>query len=236
LQSKGEITPPWGVPLAGRRSAPSSITPARKKACSSARTLRSQMRSESADSNRSCGIAVKQLLMSVSTTHRWPPKDSSMTTCRASWADQLGRNPKLHASMSASKISSSTIFRAACTTRSRIAEIDSGLSSSRPGFGMYTRRAGSGRNRLSRSSASSSLSSTQMRREVVAVGDGARFSRLDGGATPTFQPCDTDRPCAHRCDSLQDTSLAFSKNPLAGLNSLLLRRNKCCVLSAEDFA
>jgi len=85
-----------------------------------------------------------------------------MTTCRASWADRLGRNPKLHASMSASKIGSSTIFRAACTTRSRIAGIDSGLSSSRPGLGMYTRRAGSGVNRLSRSSASSSSSSTEM--------------------------------------------------------------------------
>ena len=39
---------------------------------------------------------------------------------------------------------SSTIFTAACTTRSRTEGIDNGLRSSVPGFGMNTRRAGNG--------------------------------------------------------------------------------------------
>jgi hypothetical protein len=43
------------------------------------------------------------------------------------------------------KIGSMTVFRAACTMRSRTVGIDSGRRSTRPGFGMNTRRAGSGR-------------------------------------------------------------------------------------------
>ena len=52
---------------------------------------------------------------------------------------------KLHGSMSASKIGSSTIFTAACTIRSRTDGIDNGLNSLLPGLGMNTRRAGGGR-------------------------------------------------------------------------------------------
>ena len=94
--------------------------------------------------------------MSVSTTHRRPCQDSSMSTCRASCADRPGRNPKLHGKKSASKTGSSTIFAAACTIRSRTAGIESGLCSSVPGFGMNTRRAGIGRYRPSRNSLASS--------------------------------------------------------------------------------
>jgi hypothetical protein len=47
--------------------------------------------------------------------------------------------------MSASKIGSSTILTAACTTRSPTVGIDSGRRSLLPGLGMNTRRAGSGR-------------------------------------------------------------------------------------------
>jgi hypothetical protein len=43
--------------------------------------------------------------------------------------------------MSASKIGSMTVFRAVCTMRSRTVGIESGRSSSRPDFGMKTRRA-----------------------------------------------------------------------------------------------
>ena len=50
-----------------------------------------------------------------------PARHSSMSTCRASCADRLGRNPKLHGRKSASKTGSSTIFTAACTIRSRTA-------------------------------------------------------------------------------------------------------------------
>ena len=82
-----------------------------------------------------------------------------MSTCRASCAERPGRNPKLHGKKSASKTGSSTIFAAACTTRSRTAGIDSGLCSLVPGFGMNTRRAGSGRYRSSLNSAASSPSS-----------------------------------------------------------------------------
>jgi hypothetical protein len=65
----------------------------------------------------------------------------------------------LHGRKSASKTGSSTIFTAACTIRSRTGGIDSGLCSVVPGFGMNTRRAGSGRYRLSFRSADSSPSS-----------------------------------------------------------------------------
>ena len=58
-----------------------------------------------------------------------------MSTCRASCADRLGRNPKLHGSMSASKIGSSTIFTAACTIRSRTDGIDNGRCSPSPASG-----------------------------------------------------------------------------------------------------
>ena len=127
----GEITPPCGVPVTGRRTCPSSITPARSIARSSFRTAWSQTRSSTACINFSCGIAEKQLAMSVSTTHRRPRQHSSMSTCRASCADRLGRNPKLHGRKSASKTGSSTIFTAACTIRSRTGGIDSGLCSVR---------------------------------------------------------------------------------------------------------
>jgi hypothetical protein len=42
-----------------------------------------------------------------------------MSTCGASCADRIGRNPKLTGRKSASKTGSSTIFSAACTIRSR---------------------------------------------------------------------------------------------------------------------
>jgi hypothetical protein len=79
-----------------------------------------------------------------------------MSTCKASCADRLGRNPNEQSSMSASKIGSSTILTAACTIRSRTEGIDSGRCSLLPGLGMNTRRAGSGRYRRSSSSAASS--------------------------------------------------------------------------------
>src|SRR5216683_3959788 len=155
----GEITPPCGVPVTGRRSCPSSITPARSIARRSFRTGWSQTRSSTACINFSCGIAEKQEAMSVSTTHRRPRQHSSMSTCRASCADRLGRNPELTGRKSASKPGSSTIFTAACTIRSRTGGIDSGLCSVVPGLGISTRRAGSGRYRPSLSSLASSPSS-----------------------------------------------------------------------------
>jgi hypothetical protein len=113
----------------------------------------SLMRSSTACINLSCGIAEKQFAMSVSTTHRLPRQASSMSTCRASCADRLGRNPKLHGRKSA------TIFTAACTIRSRTAAIASGRFSLLPGLGISTLRAGSGRHRPLRSSSASSPSS-----------------------------------------------------------------------------
>jgi hypothetical protein len=68
-----------------------------------------------------------------------------MTTCKASWAARLGRNPNEQSNMSASKIGSSTILSAACTIRSATVGIDSGRCSVEPGFGIKTRRAASGR-------------------------------------------------------------------------------------------
>jgi len=61
-----------------------------------------------------------------------------MSTCRASCAERPGRNPKLHGKKPASKTGLDTIFAAACTTRSRTAGIDSGLSSLVPGLRMKT--------------------------------------------------------------------------------------------------
>ena len=90
------ITPPCGVPVTGRRTCPSSITPARSITRSSFKTDWSQTRSCTACINFSCGIAEKQLAMSVSATHRRPRPHSSTSTCKASCADRFGRNPKLH--------------------------------------------------------------------------------------------------------------------------------------------
>jgi hypothetical protein len=103
------------------------------------------MRSSTADINPECGIEPKQSATSVSTTHWFPRNDSSRSTCSPSCAERLGRNPNEHGKKSASKTGSSTIFTAACTTRSRTEGIDNGLRSSVPGFGMNTRRAGNGR-------------------------------------------------------------------------------------------
>jgi hypothetical protein len=131
--------------VTGRRTEPSSITPARRNAPSNARTLRSQIRSSTADINPECGIAEKQSAMSVSTTHRRPFQASSTTTCKPSWAARRGRNPNEQSNMSASKIGSRTIFTAACTTRSATVGIDNGRCSDEPGLGIKTRRAASGR-------------------------------------------------------------------------------------------
>src|SRR5215213_1250853 len=152
----GVITPPCGVPVSPCRSDPASITPTRSMPRTRPRMARSHTRSSTACINLECGIASKQLAMSVSTTQRRPFQDSSRSTCRASCADRLGRNPKEQSSMSASKIGSSTILTAACTMRSRTAGIDSGRCSAVPGFGMNTRRAGSGRYRRSLNSVTSS--------------------------------------------------------------------------------
>ena len=131
-----------------------------------------EIRSSIADINPECGIASKQLAMSDSATHRLPLHASSMRTWSASCAERLGRNPNEHSSMSASKIGSMTIFVAACTIRSRTAGIESGRRScGLPGFGMNTRRAGSGRQRPSFRSAASS-SSSLVDAVLLDVGDG----------------------------------------------------------------
>jgi hypothetical protein len=136
------------------------MTPARSIARSSLRRLRSEIRSSIADINPECGIASKQFETSDSAIHRLPLHASSIKTWRASCVERRGRNPNEHSSMSASKIGSITILVAAWTTRSRIAGIDSGRRSvGLPGFGMNTRRAGSGRHRPSFRSAASSSSS-----------------------------------------------------------------------------
>src|SRR5664280_3211067 len=87
-----------------------------RKSFSSARSL---TRSATAAINRSCGIASKQLAMSVSTTQRRPRQHSSMSTCRASCTLRLGRKPNEQGRKSASNTGSRTIFAAVCTTRSR---------------------------------------------------------------------------------------------------------------------
>ena len=59
--------------MTGHRTCPSSITPARSTTRSSFSADWSQTRSRAAGINLSCGIAEKQLAMSVSTTRRRPP-------------------------------------------------------------------------------------------------------------------------------------------------------------------
>ncbi len=114
------------------------------------------------------GIASKQLAMSDPSPA--PPflidEDLERVMCGA-----LGPKPDEHSSMSASKIGSITVFAAARTTRSRTAGIESGRRScDPPGFGMNTRRAGSGRHRSSlRSAASSSRSRLTPYRSTSAM-------------------------------------------------------------------
>ena len=113
LHRQGEITPPCGVPVSSRRTAPSSITPARNIARRSFSRCRSLIRSSTAAINPECGISPKQLAMSVSAAHRLPLQDSSISTWSASCCDRLGRNPNEHGKKSASKIGSMTIRVAA---------------------------------------------------------------------------------------------------------------------------
>src|ERR1035437_3734730 len=82
--------------------------------------------------------------MSASTTKSFPWFPAMRIASRASVALFFGRNPKLLASKSASKIGSITIFAAVCTTRSRTVGIPSGrcLPSS---FPMYCRLTAEGR-------------------------------------------------------------------------------------------
>src|SRR5215472_6995661 len=90
--------------------------------------------------------------MSASTTKLCPWLPATRIASRACVALLLGRNPYLHNWKSASKIGSSTIFVAICTTRSRTVGIPNGRCF--PGsFGMYRRLTGSGRYRPSRSAA-----------------------------------------------------------------------------------
>jgi hypothetical protein len=102
--------------------------------------------------------------------------------------------------VSASNTGSITSFTAAPTTRPRTAGIESGRSSSRPGFGMNTRRAGSGRQRPSRRSAASSSSrretpycstSTMVCRSMPAAPLLARTSPHARAPTtrPSLRPC-----------------------------------------------
>src|ERR1035437_1652610 len=67
--------------------------------------------------------------MSASTTKSFPWFPAMRIVSRASVALFLGRNPKLLASKSASKMGSITIFAAVCTTRSRTLSTNIGLFS-----------------------------------------------------------------------------------------------------------
>jgi hypothetical protein len=174
--------------VTGRRTCPSSIAPARNITRSSFSTDRSQTRSSTACINFSCGIAEKQEVISVSTTHRRPRQHSSMSTCRASCADRLGRNPKLHGRKSTSKTGSSTIFTAACTIRSRTGGIDNGRCPVVPGLGINTRRAGSGRYRPSLSSLASSPSSRATPTDLGGVVLGGRWRRYSDRTVPPRMP------------------------------------------------
>ena len=149
------MTPPWGVPVSDDSSCCPTRIPAPSSARIALRILRSTTRSASAPSNRSWSTSSKKLAMSASTTTRRPAQASSMTVFNAWCVERFGRNPKLHGAKSASKIGSSTIFNAACTTRSRTVGMPSGrvLPS---GLGISTRRTGAGRQRPSANSAARS--------------------------------------------------------------------------------
>ena len=215
----GVATPPCGVPVTGRRTCPSSITPARNITRKSLRTAWSQTRSCTACINFSCGIAEKQLAMSVSATHRRPRPHSSTSTCKASCADRFGRNPKLAGRKSASKTGSSTIFAAACTIRSRTGGIDSGRCSAVPGFGIITRRAGNGRYRFSPSSLASSSSS----RATPYSSTAARVILSMPGAPLLLR---TAAHARHRT-SLRRT-LSYSAWNLRPGSALAARYSACC--------
>ena len=142
-RATGLTTPPCGVPVTGRRTCPSCITPARKIARSSFRTDWSQ--------TRSCDRS-HQLVDAESPRSSWrypsrPPTGGPARTHQRAPAGRRapsasGGTRTSTASMSASKTGSSTIFNAACTIRSRTEGIDSGRNSSfDPGLGDQHPRA-----------------------------------------------------------------------------------------------
>ena len=110
---------------ARRTAKPSTSAPDAEKACvSSPHPPRKDCSNHDNQRKEQCDNASKQSATSVSTTQRAPANDSFTSTCSPSCAARFGRNPNEHGRKSASKIGSSTIFTAACTTRSRTAGTD----------------------------------------------------------------------------------------------------------------
>jgi hypothetical protein len=141
-----------------------------------------------------------------------------MSTRRAPCADRLGPNPNERSSTSASKIGSSTILSAACTTRSRTVGIDSGRCSLPPGLGRNTRRAGSGRYRHSLRSAASSPSS-----RATPYSSTSASVMWSMPAAPRLR-----RTCSHALSStsLRETLSNSAWNRLVG--SALAARSSAC--------
>src|SRR6185312_1281821 len=90
-------------------SKPCTCAPDAEKACvSSPHPPRKDCSNHDNQRKPQCDEASKQLAISVSTTHRRPRQDSSMSTCSPSCAPRFGRNPNEHGNISASNTGSNT--------------------------------------------------------------------------------------------------------------------------------
>src|SRR3954453_20420730 len=197
--SSGLMTPPCGVPRV-LRFPPVMRRPPRSS-CSSmgvfshilrrCSTCRSTTRRATLCNNSWCGMVSKYFDRSASTTSVYPSHSASCTTRTASCALRFGRYPYALSSKSASKIGSSISLTAVCTTRSRIVGIPSGRSPP-SGFGIETRRRGSGRSVSScsplRTPAShSSTPAASMFSNLKVVGKAGRLRRWTRGRSDQGQ-------------------------------------------------
>src|SRR4029077_1448 len=127
--------PPWPTACPAKpscnvssaaNSKPCTCAPDAEKACvSSPHPPRKDCFDHDNQRKAQCDTTSKQLAMSVSTSHRLPCQDSSMSTCSASCVDRFGRNPKLHDRNPASKIGSRAIYNPAAHTPARAEGKDS---------------------------------------------------------------------------------------------------------------
>src|SRR6266487_4364089 len=143
LASRGEMTPPWGLPRSVPSRRPSTSTPAFSHCRRSLSTLRSDTRFSTSSISFSWSMVSKNLWMSISTTYRCRRPPRRRIASSASVALFFGRKPYEQVLKSASKIGSTTTLAAACTTRSRTVGIPNGRCVPSV-FGMYCRLTGCG--------------------------------------------------------------------------------------------
>ena len=143
--SRGEMTPPWGVPVIAPRTTPSSMTPARRNARRSLRIVRSLTRRSTAAINRSCGNRL-EARGDVRLDH---PAPTLPGLVEEDLQGIVGRRFGPEAEGAGPEVGLEDRLQHDLRRRLHDAVADRGDRERRcselPGFGIHTRRVGSGR-------------------------------------------------------------------------------------------